>query len=225
MAACSPAYPAAAAGWPVSQLERIWKIWQKVLNSAIDNFPAIASTPPNLEVNSNTDKIIAVYDPSANKVHIGLNLAQLMSDSESELAFAMAHEIGHSIQRWRGKLIFFPNQEWDADQYGLWLSFIAGYDPYAAAGTLAKIYMAMGQAGLADQNFHDVNTLLTMLGLPVSQPDFHGSFNTRIDLLFKDMQYICSTSQMASLCALYKTAVHPNLPIGAPLSKPGTKTP
>ena len=69
----------------------------------------------------------------------------LSSNSESELAFAVAHEIGHVIQfRTNFTKLSTDNLELDADFWGLLLSLVAGYDPYAGAGTLAKLAMANG---------------------------------------------------------------------------------
>jgi hypothetical protein len=105
-------YPTAAMGWPVSQYERIWKVWMKVLNAASVNFPVIANTQPQLAIDDSNSgpctasQFIACYLPSANTVHIGWNVAELMSDSDSELGFIIAHEIGHCIQRWSGRLAF-----------------------------------------------------------------------------------------------------------------------
>jgi hypothetical protein len=97
-------------------------------------------------------------------------------------------------------------------EIGMFLSLIAGYDPYGSAGALAKLYMASGNAGLVDQNF---DNLLAAIGL-----DPHGSFNERLALIFGEMQTICATPQGQSFCTNYKRTVHPHLPGGAPLSIP-----
>jgi hypothetical protein len=94
------------------------------------------------------------------------------------------------------------------------LALFAGYDPYGAAGALAKLSMASGTAGLVDQNF---DNLLALLGI-----DPHGSFTERIALVFGEMQTLCATPQAQNFCIEYKKAVHPHLPGGAPLSVRGT---
>jgi hypothetical protein len=203
-------YPPSGLAWPTSQYERIWKVWEKVLNVAVRDFPL--GTPPQLIVDYTTSTINSYADPAHNQVHIFMNLAELISDSESELSFVVAHEIGHIIQARIGKLAFVPsNKEWDADQYGMLLSLVAGYDPYGAAGALAKLAMASGRAGLLDQNY---DSLSAVVGV-----DLHGSFNNRLELIFEDMQQICALPQAQTLCALYKNQVHPHLPTIAPLAR------
>jgi hypothetical protein len=202
-------YPPSGANWPVSQYERIWKVWFKILNVALSKYPL--GTPPDLIIDSTTTQVNAFAVPSKNEVHIFQNVAELISDSESELGFVVAHEMGHIIQARINKLAFFPtNIEIDADQYGMLLSLLAGYDPYGAAGALAKLAMASGTSGLLDQNF---DNLAAIVGF-----DLHGSFNNRLAVIFIDMQLLCATPEAASSCGLYKGIVHPHLPPGAPLN-------
>jgi len=200
-------YPPSGLNWPVSQYERIWRVWQKVLNVAVVNYPL--GTPPQLVVDYNTSTINSFADPARNQVHIFMNLAELISDSESELAFAVAHELGHIIQAKVGLLFISSNKEYDADAYGLLLPLIAGYDPYGAAGALAKLAMASGGAGLVDQNF---DNFIAAVGL-----DLHGSFNNRLALIFDEMELICATPQGRSFCLQYKALIHPHFPSLAPL--------
>jgi hypothetical protein len=200
-------YPPSGLAWPSSQYERIWKVWMKVLNVAAQNFPL--GTPPQLVVDYTTSTINSFADPAHNQVHIFMNVAELISDSESELSFVVAHEMGHIIQAKVGLVIFPSNRELDADQYGMLLSLFAGYDPYGAAGALAKLAMASGSAGLLDQNF---DNLAAVVGA-----DLHGSFNNRLALIFDSMQLICAAPQAQNFCAQYKNLVHPHLPPIAPL--------
>ena len=139
-----------------------------------------------------------------------MNLAELISDSESELAFVVGHELGHIIQNKIQQLAFVPtNVEEEADEYGVFLSLLSGYDPYAGAGALAKLAMASGMAGLVSQVFDNLST------------DPHGSFNNRLALMFTYMQAVCALRQAQSGCALYKSIVHPHLPANAPLMVTG----
>src|SRR5206468_3015419 len=151
-------YPPSGVGWPVSHYERIWKVWQKVLNVAAANFPL--GTPPKLVIDPTTGRINSFANPSLNEVHIFMNLAELISDSESELSFVVGHEMGHIIQARIGRLVFIPtNIELDADQYGMLLSLSAGYDPYGAAGALSKLAMASGDASLVAQDFDNLQSV------------------------------------------------------------------
>lgn len=79
-------------------------------------------------------------------VKIWLSLAELLADSPSELAFVVAHELGHVVQMNKGGQksfqMIFPtsnvNQtiETDADLFGFTAALTAGYDPYAAGGRM-----------------------------------------------------------------------------------------
>jgi hypothetical protein len=207
-------YPPSGLGWPVSQYERIWKVWTKILNAAqLANYP-VSVNPPQLFIDATTGQINSFASPSTNQVHIFINLAELVSDSESELAFAVAHELGHIIQARLGAFQFVPtNIEQDADKYGVYLSLAAGYDPYAGAGTLAKLAMASGSAGLVSQNFDQLEAF--------DGGDLHGSFNDRLAAMFQLMQLACGSSSSAeTFCTLYKSDVHPHLPAQAPLTIP-----
>jgi hypothetical protein len=202
-------YPPSGLSWPISHYQRIWKVWEKVLNAALVNFPSV--TAPRLVIDYSSGQINSFAVVNLNEVHIFINLAELISDSESELAVVVGHEIGHIIQGKLGVVVIPSNIEQDADQYGAFLALSAGYDPYGAAGALAKLYMASGQAGLLAQDF---DNLLSGAGL-----DPHGSFNNRLAVIFVVMQSVCATPQLQGFCALYKSVVHPHLPPLAPLVK------
>lgn len=193
----------------MSQSERISKVWAKVLNAAVNVFPL--GTPPSLVIDHTSGQINSFADPTKNQVHIFENLAELISDSESELSFVVGHEIGHIIQARVGGLIFVPgNAEQDADEYGMLLSLTAGYDPYGAAGALAKLAMASGDAGLLSQTFDNLNL--------AAGTDLHDSFNNRLALIYQNMKEICGDPDFQSFCATYKGVIHPLLPPSAPLS-------
>ncbi len=104
----------------------------------------------NVKLDISEDPVINAYG-GPDGIQINLALAELLADSESELAVLIGHELGHVYQFRTGKRIFDPNRELDADVWGLFLSLLAGYDPYAVAGTLAKMVMANGQADLQSQ--------------------------------------------------------------------------
>ncbi len=197
--------------WPISHQDRIRLVYNRVLDAALRFL-----TPLNVSLTAPAPVLVVSAEPVINAfanqngtVQINLALSELISDSPSELAFAMAHELGHIVQFNVGAPILIPtNTEQDADMWGLIFSLVAGFDPYASAGTLAKLNMALGQAGLLDQLFDNFSG------------DLHGSFNQRIALVFSEMQSICSQQQVASACAAYKSLIHPHLPPIAPLLKP-----
>ena len=208
-------YPPAGLGWPVSQYQRIWRAWQKLINAAGQMYTLAGiklGTPPTLVVDYSTGQINSYANGPANEVHIFMNLAELISDSESELGFVIGHEVGHIIQYQTGGPKFVPSDiEWDADEMGMILSLLAGYDPYASAGALAKLAMASGDAALVNQNFDNIALQAGM--------DLHGSFNDRLALIFSEMQSLCAISSLQSFCTEYKSLIHPHLPSIAPLSR------
>lgn len=163
-------------------------------------------------IDYSTNTINAFADPARNQVRIFMNLAELISDSESELGFVVAHEIGHIIQARIKKLLFSSNIEIDADQYGLLLALGAGYDPYGAAGALAKLSMASGDSALLNQNF---DNLVSVAGI-----DPHGSFNNRLAVIFTNLQSACKSPEVQQFCAQYKRLIHPHFPPAVPLNGP-----
>ena len=169
----------------------------------------VVSGTPTLQILGGHD--VNAFAKSGTTVAVTIGLSQLISDSPSELAFALAHEVGHIYQQQHGgKTEFHPNPEFDADVWGALLSMSAGFDPYAAAGTLAKLSMATGTASLLSQ-FED-----QLSG------DAHRSFNERLDNIFDNLVAACNSSDaMRQTCATYKGVFHPNLPEVAPLRKPG----
>lgn len=105
----------------------------QILNVAATQYNL--GTLPTLIIDNTTGQINSFANSSANEVHIFMNLAELISDSEKELAFVVGHELGHIIQNRIQQLAFVPtNIEEDANEYGLFLSILAGYDPYAGVG-------------------------------------------------------------------------------------------
>jgi len=200
-------YPPSALNWPISQYERISKVWQKVLGVAAANFPL--GTAPRLVIDPSVGQINSFANTSLNEVHIFMNLAELISDSESELAFVLGHELGHIIQTASGGLQFSSNTERDADGYGLQLALGAGYDPYGGAGALAKLAMASGTPGLINPGFDNIQANLGT--------DPHSSFLDRLGVILQTAQSVCLLPQNPAVCSMYKATVHSHFPVNAPL--------
>jgi hypothetical protein len=203
--------PPGRIGWPISHWDQIWFVFWKIWDATQQlsaNAPSIGtfgSTPPQLKIDQS--QVINAFASGGNTLQINLALSELISDSPSELAFAVAHEMGHIYQqRNNGTQLFNTDIEFDADQWGAILSLIAGYDPYASAGALAKLAMATGSAGLASQFEAQL------------APDAHKSFNTRLENVYATLSTLCSV--IPNTCALYKGIFHPNFPASAPLSLP-----
>lgn len=226
--------PPGRAEWPISHLDRIWLVYLRVLDVARQQYPQVnfdgpqglaraavqLQTPATWVNPSNGQQQFNASSAYSGVLLIPLSTSELISDSESEIAWIVAHELGHQIQYRLGattpKLQYVPsNLESDADVYGLILSLSAGFDPYAAAGALAKLAMGMGQAGVNAQSTQDFDVSIGAAG-----PDPHPSYGTRIDNLWSDLNLVCGSSSGAQICANYKSLIHPNFPPQTPLDRP-----
>lgn len=189
---------------PISHWDRIWNVYQRVLNFAQET--GFVTTPPRLTILF--DQQVNAYARGGTEVGIYIGLSELLGDSDSELAYVAGHELGHILQQRTGIRLWYPaNAELDADIWGTLFAMGAGYDAYAAAGGLAKLAMATGRAGLARQVFEDI-----------ALADAHRSFNTRLDAVYDFLVLLCSTDIGRPFCQDYKRIMHPHLPDSAPLS-------
>lgn len=213
--------PAGRAEWPISQYDRLWLVFLRVLDAAGQLYPqvtfngpqglaqgAVELTTPFIYIDPKTNQpVFNAVSYLSGEVRIPYSVSELISDSPSEIAFIVAHELGHQIQYRLGKLQFSSNPENDADVYGLILSMDAGFDPYAAGGALGKLAMATGSAGLQAQAQADWNVVLGV--------DPHMSWGDRINSLWGLLKAACGSA--ASTCAQYKSLIHPDFPPATPL--------
>jgi hypothetical protein len=203
--------PSGRFAWPISHWDRIWLVYAKVLAAAPDVLSAVGGTLPPITLNVSDDPVINAFARAPGTIQINLALSELISDSPGELAFVVAHEIAHVAQFRRGTTFLLPNREQDADVLGMLMLLFAGYDPYAGAGALAKLSMASQKAGLLAQFFDDL-------------ADPHGSFGTRIEIMFSVLSLACSQPGAAEACALYRGIIHPHFPPTVPLYPPDPDT-
>jgi hypothetical protein len=201
-------FPPAGLNAPVSQAERIQNVWQQVLTVAEANFP-LSNNPPALIVDQSVSQINSFANTSQNEVDIFMNLAELLNASDSELSFVIGHEIGHVIQSRIGRFLLAQDYEQDADAYGELLSLLAGYDPYAAAGALAKLSDVSGTVDLLAPDF---DHLVSAAGVNPNT-----SLTNRIGVVFQSLQSICASASYQGACAQFKSNFHYHLPSLAPL--------
>ncbi len=194
--------------WPVSHADRIMLVFRKLLAAAPTALNAIGITNVNLNapgvVNltiSPEQTINALARPG--RVQIDLSVSQLVSDSPSEFAFIIGHALGHAAQSQHGTTLSVANAEQDADLFAMTLMLLAGYDPYGAAGALAKLNMVSGTANVLAPNFDDL-------------PDPHVSFTARLDSIFSTLSMACGQQALSLYCSAYKSVIHPNFPPVAP---------
>lgn len=208
--------PSGNSRFPISHWQRIWLVYLKILDAATPLASLLgtdlSASPPALNIAS--DMVINACTTRDGGVQINYALSELIGDSDSELAFIVGHEFGHVIQSRTNQFLFSNNLESDADQYGMVLTLVAGYDPYAAAGALGKLRMMSAQPGLLAQPFDNMSG------------DLRSSLNLRIDGVFGAIQQMCSeTAELAQFCAAYKSVIHPHFPGNAPMSLPATPVP
>jgi len=200
--------PPGRLAWPVSHVDRITLVYRKLLAAAPAALAGLAINDVNLNafgvasLTTSPEQIInALGRPGF--VQIDLSLSQLISDSPSELAFIVGHALAHVAQFQHGQTLTVADREHDADLFAMTLMILAGFDPYGAAGALAKLSMASGTPNLVAATFDDL-------------PDPRGSFTTRLGSMMSTLGQACAQSPVSGLCGAYKSVIHPNFPATAP---------
>jgi hypothetical protein len=197
--------PAGTVVPPYPHWDRLWNAFLRVGRVALSN--DLLRTLPEFRILDGQEA--NAYAAGGKEIVVYLGLAELLGDSESDLAFVVAHELGHIVQQRTGIQLFHENEEFDADMWGALLALEAGYDPYGAAGALAKLAMATGSAGLMSQFEQQLSA------------DAHKSFNTRLEEVYHFLVMVCNVNdETRAACRDYKRIMHPHLP-DVPLSLPG----
>ncbi len=200
--------PPGRLAWPISHVDRIWLVYRKLLAAAPAAVAGLGINDVNLNalgvvhlVISPEQVINALGRPGV--VQIDLSLSQLISDSPSELAFIVGHELGHVAQFQHRTTLKVADAEQDADLFAMTLMVLAGYDPYGGSGALAKLSMVSGRAGLLSPTFDDLT-------------DPPSSFAARQSSMFSTLTLACAQSALTGFCGADKAFVHPNFPSTAP---------
>jgi len=200
--------PPGRSSWPVSHVDRIWLVYRKLLAAAPAAVAGLGINDVNLNalgvvhlVISPEQVINAFAQPGV--VQIDLSVSQLISDSPSELAFIVGHELGHVAQFQHGTTLTVADAEQDADLFAMTLMILAGYDPYGGSGALAKLSMVSGKAALLSPTFDDLT-------------DPPSSFAARQGSMFSNLTVACAQPAFMGYCEAYKTVIHPNFPSTAP---------
>ncbi len=202
--------PPGRLAWPIDHYDRIWLVFRKLLAPAPSLLTGMGITDVNLNATGAVNLVISLdhtVDASGRPgvVQIDISVSELISDSPSELAFIVGHELGHVAQFQHGNTLLTANAEQDADLFAMMLMIRAGFDPYAGAGALAKLNMLTSQAGLLASTFDHLS-------------DPHASFNTRLDSMFATLTLACAQPALSGYCGAYKFVIHPDFPGNAPLS-------
>ena len=183
-------------------------VYRKLLAAAPGALAAIAINDVNLNAPGVVNLVIspeqvinALGRPGF--MQIDLSLSQLMSDSPSELAFIVGHELGHVAQFQHGHTLTVADPEHDADLFAMSLMILAGFDPYGAAGALSKLSMVSGTPNLVAAAFDDL-------------ADSRSSFTARLGSMMSTLGQTCAQAPVSGLCGAYKAVIHPNFPATAP---------
>lgn len=196
--------------WPISQPDRIQLVFNRLLAAG----PSLAGsnlslqTAPNLVIAPTAE--VNAFANSNQIVQINLALAELVSDSPSELAFLIAHELAHVAQFRSGANTILlsnnpGNKEADADLVAMILLLNAGFDPYGAAGAIGKLNMAYGSSGLVSPFFDSLS-------------DATAAFSAaRMNSMLGLITTVCGNYVAGGYCASFKGAIHPHFTASAPL--------
>ena len=198
--------PSGPLDWPISHADRIQLVFKRLLAGAPSVTPNLnlsLTTAPTLTMPA--DLTVNAVATSTQTVQINLALSELVSDSPSELAFLVAHELGHISQYRSGtNTVLLTNKEDDADLMAMILVLNAGFDPYGAAGAIAKLGAANAGAGVVSQFFDN---------LADPTPAFSA---VRLNSIPGLITSACSTYvPSSSYCANFKAMVHPHFPASA----------
>lgn len=196
--------PSGRWAWPPSHAERIISVYTRILNAARMLKVDALQQAPRLLIGAERE-INAYAYKTGDRIQVNLATSELFGDAEAELAYVIAHELGHIYQFRSGRYLFSNNSELDADAWAALLLLASGYDPYAASGALGRLQLAAGMPGLLGEFVRDL-------------VDPHGSFSTRIDMVFQVLKAACTvTAEMQQLCTVYRSLLHPHFPDDLPL--------
>jgi len=206
--------PASPLDWPISHTDRIQLVFNRLLAAAPSLLSGLGNnlslqSAPTLVMSSDSG-VNAFTSNSKNTVQINLALSELMSDSPSELAFLVAHELAHIAQLRSGALtILSPNDpahvEQDADLIAMILVLNAGFDPYGAAGAIGKLSMANANPGVLSPLFDNLSD---------PTPAFSAA---RMNSMPGVLSSACAYATMSGFCGPFKAIIHPHFPGSAPL--------
>ena len=206
--------PSGQLEWPISHPDRIQLVFKRLLAVAPSLLAGLGNnlgpqTAPNLVIAP--DVAVNAFAKPDQTVQINLALSELVSDSPSELAFLVAHELGHIAQFRSGALtVLLPNDpahvEPDADLIAMILVLSAGFDPYGAGGAIGKLNMAYGSSGLVAPAFDNLSDPTTAFS-PARMNSMLGLITTACT------NYV----SLSGYCAPFKAVIHPHFSGSAPL--------
>lgn len=196
--------PSGAYGRPASHRDRIEQIYSRLME--VGTLLEMFKGTPQLSVTTG-EEVNAFVENGAN-VTVSLGLAQVMSESDNELAFVLAHQFGHIFQQQNSNFLLWDDDpEKDANMWAIYFTFFAGYDPYAMPGALGHLVMATGPAALTSVWEKSVRTVA------------HVSLKAQLDDSWATLNGFCNISPEAGLlCSDYRKLFRPNVPKGGAIT-------
>jgi hypothetical protein len=201
--ALSPADPMASAK----------RVWGRILATAHQmgyQVNPILNLLPGTASNGIANAMGGLNASGNEQVTVYMSLVEMMGDSDGELAFIMAHQLGHVIQcKTACKVALDPqmagNYESDADELGMAISTTAGYDSYSAAGAYSKLQMGNGQVSAGMMGSAAVWEDMTLSGSP------QGFFAGRINGMYQVQKSMCANPMFQNTsCTAFKNLMHPD---------------
>lgn len=129
---------------PASHADNIRRIWSQLIDTVddLDLFGRI----PTLDVRTGSE--VNAFAEGGTSVGISLGLAQVLNEADHELAYVMAHQLGHVFQQQNdGMYIWDDDTEKDANLWAIFLLYGTRLDPYAMPGALGQLVAASGASG------------------------------------------------------------------------------
>lgn len=202
--------PSGPLEWPISHTDRIQLVFKRLLAAgpSVPGSNLSLTTAPNLVMSP--DPEVNAFANSNQTVQINLALSELVSDSPSELAYLIAHELAHIAQYRSGRTTLLlandiANKETDADLIAMILVLNAGFDPYGAGGAIGKLSMANASSGVVSPYIDSPSDTATFLGA------------AHVNSLPGMLMQACNSYVTGGFCTSYKTTIHPHFPGSAPL--------
>jgi len=187
--------PSGSMTFPTSHFDHIKRIFKHLVKS-LNSTNGFHVGNPELRISS---EHIVNATAGNNIVTINLALAELLADSPSELAFAIAHELGHIFQTRNGPFANPTEPEIDADLFATFALVLTGYDPYGGGGVLGKLGMIGGRTDVVSQYFDNINSP-------------HTSFSNRLGTIYEVIDLVCADALVVELCTAIHDVVHPHMP-------------
>jgi len=202
---------------PDDQMARAMRVWGRVLGMAHQlgyNVTPSLTLPPGTDANGIANAMGNLGANGMGQVTMYMSLVEMTGDSDGELAFLMAHELGHVIQcKMKGCKVpmdsrFGSDYESDADEIGMMLSTSAGYDSFSGVAAYAKLQMGNGTQ-IMNMGGGMMGSAIVWEDITSGSPQ--GYFAGHINMMFTVQQNMCNNPAFPTGCQAFKNLMHPSM--------------